>query len=68
MLQFPAWKVVLILMTLAIGTLFAMPNALNEKAREAIPGFMPSSQVNLGLDLRGGVYLLLSVDPEQSTT
>lgn len=68
MLQFPAWKVALILMTLAIGTLFALPNALNERQRNLIPGFMPSSQVNLGLDLRGGVYLLLNVDPEQSIT
>ncbi|HBJ93064.1 MAG TPA: hypothetical protein DDZ43_09315, partial [Hyphomonadaceae bacterium] len=36
--------------------------------RESIPSFLPSSPANLGLDLRGGVSLLLSVDAEQSVT
>src|SRR3546814_18935434 len=29
---------------------------------EAIPSFLPHKQINLGLDLRGGSYLLLQVD------
>ncbi|MFC6199840.1 protein translocase subunit SecD [Ponticaulis profundi] len=66
MLQFPTWKVALILGVTLIGALLALPNALNERQREAIPGFLPSSQVNLGLDLRGGVYLLLDVDHQRS--
>ncbi|MEM5517536.1 protein translocase subunit SecD [Henriciella sp. AS95] len=29
------------------------------------PGFLPTSKVNLGLDLQGGVYLLTEIDPEE---
>ena len=57
MLQFPTWKVLLILAVTLFGALLAMPNMLSEKQRESLPGFLPSSPVNLGLDLRGGVSL-----------
>ena len=68
MLQFPPWKVALILFVSVLGALFALPNVLSEQQRQSIPGFLPSSPANLGLDLRGGVSLLLSVDAEQSVT
>lgn len=29
------------------------------------PGFLPSNKVKLGLDLQGGVYLLLEIDPDE---
>jgi preprotein translocase subunit SecD len=29
------------------------------------PSFLPTSKVNLGLDLQGGVYLLTQIDPEE---
>ncbi|MEL7480555.1 MAG: protein translocase subunit SecD, partial [Pseudomonadota bacterium] len=29
------------------------------------PGFLPSKKVKLGLDLQGGVYLLLEIDPDE---
>lgn len=29
------------------------------------PGFLPNSKLNLGLDLRGGVYLLMEIDPAE---
>lgn len=36
------------------------------KAKESWwPGFFPSNKVNLGLDLQGGVYLLIELDPEE---
>ena len=89
MLQFPAWKVTLISLTLLIGALMALPNLFSnaflgveplrpdnptvqqladynaEKAaadQSWWPGFLPSNKVNLGLDLRGGVYLLMEID------
>lgn len=66
MLQFPTWKVLLIVGITIIGVLLALPNVLTEKQRESLPGFLPSSPVNLGLDLQGGVYLLLEVDHQRS--
>jgi len=37
-----------------------------EASRESWwPGFLPKNKVNLGLDLQGGVYLLVELDPEE---
>ncbi len=62
MLHFSRWKITLILGAIMLGLLFALPNVLSEKAREALPGFLPSQTLNLGLDLQGGAHLLLEVD------
>ncbi len=91
MLQFPPWKIALIVGTLLIGAIMALPNAFSDRFlgvepippsvetpeslaeyRDAKagaeqswwPGFLPSGKVNLGLDLRGGVYLLMEIKPE----
>ena len=62
MLYFSRFKIIMITMALLIGIIFAAPNLLNEKARESLPGFMPSETINLGLDLQGGAHMLLQVD------
>ena len=43
-------------------TVAALPNALTDKAKGYLPGFMPQETVPLGLDLRGGAQLLLEVN------
>ncbi|MCF6274533.1 MAG: protein translocase subunit SecD [Robiginitomaculum sp.] len=62
MLHFSRWKITFILGAMMLGLLFALPNVLSEKTREALPGFLPSQTLNLGLDLQGGAHLLLEVD------
>ncbi|MHA1151366.1 MAG: protein translocase subunit SecD [Alphaproteobacteria bacterium] len=62
MVQFPRWQLILVLAVLVIGLAFAAPNLLNRDTAEALPGWVPNQQVNLGLDLQGGSYLLLEVD------
>jgi len=62
MVNIPKWQVVLILAVLAIGAAFAAPNLLKRETAESLPGWVPHLQVNLGLDLQGGSYLLLEVD------
>ena len=62
MVQFPKWQVVLVLAVLFIGVIFAAPNLLSRETAESLPGWVPREQVNLGLDLQGGSYLLLEVD------
>jgi len=47
---------------LIAGFLFAAPNLLSRDTVEKLPSWLPNQQVNLGLDLRGGSYLLLRVD------
>lgn len=59
MLHFARWKTVTILAVCLVGTLIAM---VNLAPRSAFPSWFPARQVSLGLDLRGGSYLLLEVD------
>ena len=51
-----------ILAVVIAGILFAMPNLFNRDTTESWPSWMPQSQLNLGLDLQGGVHLLLEAD------
>lgn len=57
MLYFARWKVAAILGVLAVGALLVLPNLL---PRSSLPSW--ARQISLGLDLRGGSYLLLEVD------
>jgi preprotein translocase subunit SecD len=64
MVHIPRWQVILTLAVMIGGILFASPNLLKQETLQDLPGWMPSDQVNLGLDLQGGSYLLLEVDLE----
>ncbi|MBP0446436.1 protein translocase subunit SecD [Roseomonas sp. SSH11] len=58
MLYFARWKVAAILGVIALGLLLCVPNLV---PRSALPNWA-ARQISLGLDLRGGSYLLLEVD------
>jgi len=66
MINIPRWKVILVLIVVAFGILFSLPNFLPRETRTAmaenLPGFIPHKAVNLGLDLQGGSHLLLQVE------
>jgi protein-export membrane protein SecD len=64
MLQIPVWQRALIGLVLLLGLLFAAPNLLSEKSARSLPDWLPKEQVNLGLDLQGGSYLLLEVQTD----
>ncbi|HVY86685.1 MAG TPA: protein translocase subunit SecD [Caulobacterales bacterium] len=64
MLHFPRWRSILVLIVTVWGALFTLPNFLPPNLRSQIPPFLPHQTLNLGLDLRGGSYLLLQVDVE----
>src|ERR1700730_13568536 len=61
MLYFANWKVLLISGVCLLGVLLSALNLLTPAQLAYLPGFM-RKQVALGLDLRGGSYLLLQVD------
>lgn len=65
MLQVSIWTRALTLLVVLAGILIALPNAFSPALRAKLPQFLPSSAVNLGLDLQGGSYLLLQVDLDQ---
>jgi preprotein translocase subunit SecD len=61
MLYFSKWKTIIILGLVALGFLFALPNAIPEKTRESLPSQFQRT-INLGLDLQGGAHMLLEVE------
>lgn len=66
MLHVAPWVRVLIILILLGGVLIALPNALPEKLLDHFPSWLPTSSVNLGLDLQGGSELLLEVELDQA--
>jgi preprotein translocase subunit SecD len=68
MLYFANWKVLLILGVCALGVLFSLPNLFTPAQLAWLPSQIPHRQVALGLDLRGGSYLLLEVDVAAAQT
>ena len=68
------FRIFLIAIICLTALLFASPNffystvdeKLNDPTRNSSwPNFMPSNLVKLGLDLRGGVYMLLEVKTDE---
>jgi len=64
MLYFSRWKTTLIWLAVLAGVVFAFPNVLSQQQTEALPDWVPSKQLTLGLDLQGGSYMLLQVERE----
>src|SRR5215467_6060349 len=62
MLYFENWKIALICAVCALGVLLSLPNLFSPALLARFPSWLPHKQVALGLDLRGGSYLLLEVD------
>jgi preprotein translocase subunit SecD len=62
MLDFPRWKIWAVSLTILLGILYALPNMLPSSVLNGLPGWAPSQQLNLGLDLRGGSHILLEAD------
>ena len=65
MLKFSRASVIAAFGLVFLALLFALPNFLSETQRQSLPGFMPKTTVNLGLDLQGGSHLLLQVDTDK---
>jgi protein-export membrane protein SecD len=63
MVHFAPWKIFLTLSVVVFGFLAALPNLLPANVRKTMEQavILPTQTLNLGLDLRGGSYLLLEV-------
>jgi preprotein translocase subunit SecD len=62
MARLPRWKLILCILAVVYGVLFSLPNLLPDNVLASLPPFLPHQRLNLGLDLRGGSYLLYEVD------
>jgi len=68
MLYIDRWKLIVIAVICLLGFVYASPNVFQSRdsADNAgdLPFYVPYHSVNLGLDLRGGSYLLLKVESD----
>ncbi|GEQ96958.1 hypothetical protein JCM17844_05950 [Iodidimonas gelatinilytica] len=64
MLDFPPWKIAVVLLLSFVGLVAAVPNFLSDDQIESLPGFLPDNRITLGLDLQGGAHMLLEVDAD----
>ncbi len=64
MLHFSRLKSLFILLTCLAGIVVALPNFFTKEQIANWPSWAPKQQMPLGLDLRGGAHLLLSMDQE----
>lgn len=62
MLNFPRWKILMILSVCLLGLWGASPNFLSQSMRDTLGSYIPEKSIALGLDLQGGLYLNISVD------
>ena len=62
MLYFSRWKIYTIIGVCVAGILLTLPNFFSRDLMGSVPDWLPHRQIHLGLDLRGGSYLLLEVD------
>jgi preprotein translocase subunit SecD len=58
------WRVLAVIIVSLLGLIYALPNVLPASVRSAMPSWMPSKTINLGLDLQGGSYLMFEVESE----
>lgn len=56
------WLILSYTLIILVGLSFALPNLLTPSQRAALPDWLPSRPVTLGLDLSGGSQLVLEVD------
>src|SRR5277367_4460893 len=66
-MYFSRWRITAVIAVCVLGMLIAVPNLISRDTLAKLPGWVPTRQVNLGLDLRGGGYLLLQIDMDTLT-
>ncbi len=64
MLQFDRWKMIAVAFVALLGLVFTLPNFFSKEMLAALPDWLPKQQLALGLDLQGGLHLMVQVDKD----
>src|SRR5215468_4363505 len=64
-MHFTPIKQAAVLLTCLVGLLLVLPNFFAKETLAHWPSWVPTRQLNLGLDLRGGAHLLLSMETSE---
>jgi protein-export membrane protein SecD len=65
MLYFSPAKIIAIVAAILAAVIFALPNLFDKETVAGWPDWIPKKQLQLGLDLRGGAHLLLTMDTKE---
>ena len=65
MLEFSTARMAAIALACLAALIFAIPNFFEKSTVDAWPDWLPKQQLKLGLDLRGGAHLLLTMDTKE---
>lgn len=71
------WRLAIVLGVIGLSAYYVAPTMLyflappevrrsKEKIKEAIPDWLPKHRMNLGIDLQGGLHLVMGVDTEKA--
>ena len=55
-------RVIFVFLLVLLGIVYAIPNFISTSVKSNSVNFIPGKTINLGLDLKGGSYLLLKAD------
>ncbi|MFW6314715.1 MAG: SecDF P1 head subdomain-containing protein, partial [Desulfohalobiaceae bacterium] len=58
------WRVVLAVLVLGLGLMYALPTFVSKDS--SLQKLLPDKELNLGLDLKGGISLILGVEMESA--
>ncbi|MBI5014505.1 MAG: protein translocase subunit SecD [Deltaproteobacteria bacterium] len=64
MIQSLKWRTALMLAVIVLGVFFLLPTILGPDS--GLPDFLAKRKLNLGLDLQGGMHLMLEVEAEKA--
>ncbi len=59
-------KLVIIVVVLSVFGAYALPTFVGKEKAKELPSFLPKNPINLGLDLKGGMYLVLQVETNKA--
>ena len=59
-------KSVIIVIVIALFTVYIIPTFVGKQKAKELPGIMPKDTINLGLDLKGGMHLILGVESDKA--
>ena len=65
MLHFSPLKILIIVLTCLAGVITAAPNLFSKEQLATWPSWVPKNQIPLGLDLQGGVHLVLELNTDE---
>ncbi|MFQ5645463.1 MAG: protein translocase subunit SecD [bacterium] len=64
--KIPRWKIWLLVVVIITSIIYIVPTLLGKKRTSVWPGWLPDDTIQLGLDLQGGMHLVLGVKTEEA--